>query len=238
MKPWQLVAWLLLALAFVPASSSAQSAYTAKEVNLRAGPARGYPLVARLPQGIPVSVAGCVHDYRWCDVVAGRNRGWVYGGNLVYPWQGASVPVLTYGAVIGLGIVAFSVANYWDRHYVGRPWYRQRQIWINRAPPGYRPGGRPQPPPGYRPGGGHRPPQGHGPGHRPPPNYRPGGHPQPPPGYRPGGDHRPPQGHGPGHRPPPNYRPGGHPQPPPGYRPGGGHRPPQGHEPGGGPHRR
>ncbi len=171
MKHWKAWAVLLLVLAGLPAGAYAQWAYTAKDVNLRAGPARDFPLVARLPRGLSVSVAGCLSDFRWCDVVAGPNRGWVYAGNLVYPYQGARVPVLTYGTVIGLGIVAFSVARYWDAHYVGRPWYRQRQVWVHRPPPAYRP------PPGYRPGGPppHRPPE-----YR-PPGHRPGG--PPPPGF-------------------------------------------------------
>jgi uncharacterized protein YraI len=190
MKHWKAWAVLLLVLAGLPAGAYAQWAYTAKDVNLRAGPARDFPLVARLPRGLSVSVAGCLSDFRWCDVVAGPNRGWVYAGNLVYPYQGARVPVLTYGTVIGLGIVAFSVARYWDAHYVGRPWYRQRQVWVHRPPPAYRP------PPGYRPGGPppHRPPEYRPPGHRPggppPPGFGAGGHRPPPPGYRPGGPPR------------------------------------------------
>ena len=66
-------------------------------------------MVAILPAGMQILVEGCLSDYRWCDVVAGPNRGWVYAGNIVYPYEGADVPVLTYGAVIGLGIITFSV---------------------------------------------------------------------------------------------------------------------------------
>lgn len=228
-NPWAL---LLFLLAGLPAIAYAQWAYTAKDVNLRAGPARDYPVVARLPGGLSISVAGCLSDYRWCDVVAGPNRGWVYAGNIVHPYQGATVPVLSYGAAIGVGIVAFSVANYWDAYYVGRPWYRQRQVWINRAPPAYRPppppayrpppppAYRPPPPPGYRPGG--------PPPHR-PPEYRPGGQRPPPPGYRPGGPSGPPPGQGPGGggRPPAGQPPGSGGRPPPGQGQGGGERPPR-----------
>jgi uncharacterized protein YraI len=241
MKHWKAWAVLLLVLAGLPAGAYAQWAYTAKDVNLRAGPARDFPLVARLPRGLSVSVAGCLSDFRWCDVVAGPNRGWVYAGNLVYPYQGARVPVLTYGTVIGLGIVAFSVARYWDAHYVGRPWYRQRQVWVHRPPPAYRP------PPGYRPGGPppHRPPEYRPPGHRPggppPPGFGEGGHRPPPPGYRPGGHPGPPHGQRPGSggrppadRPPPAYRPDGPSRPPPGQGPAGGGRPAAGQQPGGG----
>ena len=218
MKHWQALGLLTVALAAAPATAHAQLAYTAKDVNVRAGPAKDYPLVARLPQGMAISVDGCLPGYQWCDVVAGRTRGWVYGANIVYPYQGANVPVLTYGAMIGIGVVAFSVASYWDRYYVGRPWYPQRQIWISKAPPGYYgPGGYRPPPPRYGPGG--------PPHHPPPPGYRPGGPAQlPPPDYRP----RPPahgQGPGNGQRPPQGQGPGGGQRPPQGQGPGGGQRP-------------
>jgi uncharacterized protein YraI len=121
MKSLKLVVGLTVALAALPGISQAQLAYAAKQVNLRAGPGMEYP--------------GCVADYRWCDVEAGPSRGWVYGGNIVYPYQGSNVPVISYGAMIGIGILAYSVTSYWDQHYIGRPWYPQRQRWIHRPPP-------------------------------------------------------------------------------------------------------
>ena len=135
MKYLKLVAGLAVALAALPGVSQAQLAYAAKQVNLRAGPGMEYPVIAILLAGVPVTVQGCVADYRWCDVEAGPSRGWVYAGNIVYPYQGSNVPVISYGAMIGIGILAYSVASYWDQHYVGRPWYPQRQRWINRPPP-------------------------------------------------------------------------------------------------------
>ncbi|MEQ1516436.1 MAG: SH3 domain-containing protein [Usitatibacteraceae bacterium] len=64
-------------VALVPATATAEWGRTAKDVNLRAGPASDYPVVTRLPRGIDISVEGCLSDYRWCDVVAGPDRGWV-----------------------------------------------------------------------------------------------------------------------------------------------------------------
>ncbi len=181
---------LVLALAVVPVVSLAEMGYVAKAVNLRAGPATQYPIVAMLQAGVSISVEGCLSDYRWCDVVVGPTRGWVSAANIVYPYQGQNVPVLTYGALIGLGIVAFSVGDYWDHHYRSSPWYAQRQRWVERPWPG---GHRVPVGPGFRPGD-HRPPVG--------PGFRPGDH-RPPggPGFRPG-DHRPPGG--------PGFRPGDH----------------------------
>jgi uncharacterized protein YraI len=186
MKYLRMLGVLTALLAGAPAISYAQVAYTDRDINLRAGPAVEYPVVAILPAGIPISVEGCLSDYRWCDVVAGADRGWVYAGNIVYPYQGARVPVLTYGAVIGLGILAFSVANYWDNHYRGRPWYRERQVWVDRPRPGFGPGGGRPPPQGpvVRPGDRRPPPQG--------PVIRQGDR-RPPQGQVPGGNRRPPQ---------------------------------------------
>ena len=178
MKYLKLVAGLTVALAALPGVSQAQLAYAAKQVNLRAGPGMEYPVVAILLAGVPVTVQGCVADYRWCDVEAGPSRGWVYGANIVYPYQGSNVPVINYGAMIGIGILAYSVASYWDQHYVGRPWYPQRQRWINRPPP------PPHAPPVQRPAQPeHRGPVGHPPvppEHRAPPGQRPVPHIAPP----------------------------------------------------------
>ena len=184
MKYLKLVAGLAVALAALPGVSQAQLAYAAKQVNLRAGPGMEYPVVAILLAGVPVTVQGCVADYRWCDVEAGPSRGWVYGANIVYPYQGSNVPVISYGAMIGIGILAYSVASYWDQHYVGRPWYPQRQRWINRPPPPHAPPvQRPAPPE-------HRGPVGHPPvppEHRAPPGQRPAQHVEPPEAARPHG---------------------------------------------------
>lgn len=143
---------LLAALLALPAS--ALTAFTSRDANLRAGPSEQYPAVAVIRSGVGLVVEGCVSDYQWCDVSAGPHRGWMYAGNIVYPYQSASVPVIDYGAAIGIGIVAFSLANYWDRHYHARPWYSQRQHWIDR-PIHY--DHRPRPPGRYFDAGDHRP---------------------------------------------------------------------------------
>ncbi len=149
---------LLVGLA-VSAGAFAQTAYATKTVNVRAGPSRDYPLVARIPAGMGLDVNGCLDDWTWCDVTFGLDRGWVYAGNLDFPYQGRRVVILEGGGYIGLPIVTFSVGPYWDRWYRGRPWYGRRSYWFHRPPPPHRP-------PGYRP-----------PGHR-PPVYRPA--PRPP----------------------------------------------------------
>lgn len=156
---------LAAVLALTPLVAYAQQfANLARDSNLRAGPSRDYPVVAELPAGFSVWVDGCINGYRWCDVTVGPDRGWVYAGNIIYPYQGARVPLLNYGAVIGIGIIAFSLGDYWDNHYRTRPWYPQRQIWIDRPRPVLRPEAdhvRPIPVrPPNRPDGMHRPPSG------------------------------------------------------------------------------
>lgn len=164
----------LAGLLLLPIAASAQQvAYTNGPANMRAGPAQDYPLVAQLPPGSAVTVMGCVAGYSWCDVAMPNLRGWVYAGRLGYPYQGANVPILSYGVTLGLPIVAFSIGSYWGNYYRGRPWFGTQGRWANHAPP--RPG--PMRPPMNRPAQaamarppmGARP-QGPGPGGRPPGN--------------------------------------------------------------------
>lgn len=140
------------ATALLVASAAAQQAYTTRQVNLRAGPDRGYPQVAVVYAGQPVYVNGCVTDYRWCDVTAGRNRGWAYAAFLEYPYQNNRLPIYGNGPMLALPIVSFILGNYWGDHYRNRPWYGQQNNWNN-----WRPGNRPppnwqRPQPDYRPG--------------------------------------------------------------------------------------
>ncbi|WP_434664388.1 peptide-binding protein [Paraburkholderia sp. A3BS-1L] len=133
-------------------------AYTNEPVDLFAGPSDAYPVVSELGPNVPVTVMGCVSDYSWCDVALPGLRGWVYGGYLSYPYQGAYVPLTGYGAVIGLPIVTFSVGAYWGSFYRDRPWYGDRDRWEHAPPPGR---GRPPEPQRFHggpPDGGGRPP--------------------------------------------------------------------------------
>jgi len=157
-------------LCFSGTASAQQAAFTNAPVQVFAGPAPDYPVVSELPPGLQLTVFGCVEGYTWCDVAVPNLRGWVDASTLSYPYQGANVPIVTYGAAIGLPIVAFSVDAYWGSHYRGQPWYHDQQRWVNHGPP--RPG------PGY--------------GHPPPAQY--GGHPPGPPRGNEGYAGRPPGG--------------------------------------------
>jgi uncharacterized protein YraI len=135
---------LLVSGLLLSAAALAQSAYTVREANVRAGPERDYPVVTRLAAGTPVEVTGCNEDWSWCEVIAEPDRGWVYAGSLEYPYEGRRVVILRHG-YIGLPIVPFVVGSYWDTYYRGRPWYGRRTYWVNRAPTFHRPAvvGRP-----------------------------------------------------------------------------------------------
>jgi uncharacterized protein YraI len=183
----------------LPIPALAQTAFTTQAVNVRAGPDRAFPLVTWLRPGTPVNVIGCTSGWRWCDVVAGGWRGWVYSRYLSGPIR-SRAPVIT-----------FSVGSYWGAHYRGRPWYSSQPGWNNWGSPGFRP---PPPPPRPRPPVARppalqppvaRPPVSRPPGRPPegPPNFGP-----PPAGQRPGeGGNRPQSGRPPSGEPPSGGRP-------------------------------
>lgn len=191
------LAAIALAIATFGAEAPAQApvqviAYTAKPVNLRAGPARDYPVVAVLPAGFQVAVQGCLSTYAWCDVIAGYDRGWVYAGNINYPYQNQWQPLLTWGPMIGIAILGFTFDDYWHRHYWNRPWYGERERWAHVPPPRFvRP--RPAVPPhgdeGWRDRRDDHRPRGQVPRDPSAPHVRPAPVPQPqpqrPPGWRP-----------------------------------------------------
>jgi uncharacterized protein YraI len=143
-----------LALAFAAASlfvladaAHAQGAVVNRNVNMRAGPDRVFPLVAWLPAGTRVRVFGCTSNWRWCDVARGRDRGWVHSA------------YLSNVSRRGTPVISFSIGPYWDLHYRGRPWFGSRPQWDGWGTPSFRP--PPPPPP--------RPPR---PGRPPPPRPR------------------------------------------------------------------
>lgn len=116
----------------VPATSLAQTAYTTKTTNMRAGPSRDYPVVDQLQPGEAVEINGCLDDWTWCDVSIGNDRGWVYAGSLESPYRNRRVVIYGNGPMFGYPIVGFSVGPYWDTYYRGRPWYSRRSYWAGR----------------------------------------------------------------------------------------------------------
>lgn len=156
---------VLFGIAAVPGIADAQSsAYTNSGADIYAGPAPDYPVVAQVPPGTALDVFGCLSDYSWCDVALPGVRGWIDAEQLDYPYQGNYVPLLEYGAIIGVPVTGFAIGAYWDRYYRHRPWFHDRDRWEHRAEPRVGPGGMP---PAYgrpQPGG----PVQRGPGGEPP----------------------------------------------------------------------
>jgi len=146
-----LLAMVLAAGLATATGAHAQYGFTTRDVNVRAGPAREYPLVAWLPVGTVVEILGCLADWRWCEIGNGPVRGFVYAGFLGYPYEGGYVIVRDAGPYLGLAVVPFVLENYWDAWYADRPWYPQWRWWSHRPPPGSHPPRPPHRPPQVRP---------------------------------------------------------------------------------------
>ncbi|MEI6026960.1 MAG: SH3 domain-containing protein [Betaproteobacteria bacterium] len=175
------LAALPLAGAAPAALAQGREALTNRNVHLRAGPAREYPVVAVLSAGTRVWVHGCLQAYTWCDVSAGPDRGWVYARGISFEMQRQTVPLPGLAPEFGIGIIGFLLGSYWTDHYRDRPWYGDRDRWRPLPPP------LPAPP--------------MGPPFRPPPRAQPPAPPRPHPPeqapapgriHPPGQDHRPP----------------------------------------------
>ena len=113
---------------------------------MRAGPDVSYPQVGYLGPGLNVNVVGCVEGWQWCDVIAGNARGWVYSGSLSYSYYDRPTLISYGGPTLGIPLITFSIGNYWDNYYRGRPFWNNRAYWYNhrvarapewRAPPGW-----------------------------------------------------------------------------------------------------
>lgn len=119
----------LLLMSLAPQAASAESAYTATDVNLRAGPSTHFPRITTLPAGAVVTVHGCTHSWTWCDTSWRGLRGWVSAHYLEALYDRRHVAVPDYGESLGIPSITFEIGIYWDRWYQDRPWYRERDRW-------------------------------------------------------------------------------------------------------------
>lgn len=92
--------------------ASAQGVVATTDLNVRAGPGPGYPVITTIPANGEVSVHGCMSGGNWCDVTAGADRGWVYAAYL----SGVANPPA----------VEFQTRTYWDENYRDRDFYARR----------------------------------------------------------------------------------------------------------------
>lgn len=122
----------LLAFAVIGATAAQAAApgYTTADVNIRTGPDVDFPSIDVIPEGDDIDVVGCLRDESWCDVAWDGARGWVYSEYLAFDHRGETVLLPDIGpSVLSIPLIAFAAANYWDRHYIGRPWYKDRRRW-------------------------------------------------------------------------------------------------------------
>ena len=133
MKPIYRRTLFALAIAAMPAVAFAEDAFTLQQTDIFAGPSSEFPPIASLPPNTEVGVAGCLSDWSWCDVTFANDRGWVWAGDLGYPYQGNRVAIIEFGPRLHLPVVTFSINTYWDAHYRSRPFFRERDVWVSRV---------------------------------------------------------------------------------------------------------
>ena len=116
-------------------AAQAAPGYATANVNIRTGPDTEFPSAGVIPEGSSVDVRGCLRDESWCDVRWGSERGWVYSEYLAFDYRGEMTPVPDVGlAGLRLPVVVFRSGDYWRSHYVGRPWYKDRNRWASFKP--------------------------------------------------------------------------------------------------------
>lgn len=123
---------LAVALAACLSAADAREATVTGSVNVRSGPDRSLPTVTWLLTGTRVTVVGCIADWRWCDVVAGRDRGWVYSRYLSVPFRGSSITIARGGSDLDMPVLGFELGPYWDEHYATRMFFPQKASWQAR----------------------------------------------------------------------------------------------------------
>ncbi|MFN7024370.1 MAG: SH3 domain-containing protein [Pseudorhizobium sp.] len=124
----------LCALVAMPSlADAAVRGFSTANVNMRSGPSTAYPAVTVIPVGTRVTIYGCMSSVNWCDVAFAGGRGWVSGNYVQAAYQQRRVEVgPRYYQPLGIPTVTFEVGNYWDRHYRGRDFYRDRDRWDRR----------------------------------------------------------------------------------------------------------
>lgn len=120
----------LLCLLFTPAAHAAD-AYAVTNVNLRAGPDGGYPVVDTLNEGERVELLGCLNGLQWCEVeTRHEERGWIYAHYLNTSSNGRAYTIIQSNGLGGLRILTFRPNDYWNTHYRTKSFYRKRDRWL------------------------------------------------------------------------------------------------------------
>lgn len=124
--------FLLFAASTGLANAAEPNGVLARAANVRAGPDRHFPAATWLLSGTRVEVVGCNESWRWCDVVAGRDRGWVYARYLSVTVDGRAETIARIGPGSGLPVLPFSIETYWAEHYAGRGFVSRQAYWERR----------------------------------------------------------------------------------------------------------
>lgn len=211
---WLLLLGTTIAALALPSTTLAQQAYVTDLVNLRAGPASDYPIVAEVRQGSYLTVQGCLDGFSWCDVtLPGNLRGWIAADYIQYATQNSQVSVVQHSTSLSIPVITFVLGTYWGSYYRDRPWYAHQSQWQHHRPPVHvRPPYYQPRPPAFRPPTQHpSPPHARPPYQRPPVDFRPPSQRPPsqvrPPYQRPPVDFRPPSQRPPSQVRPPYQRP-------------------------------
>lgn len=126
------LAVLTLTVMKVSVAAAAVTAFANTDVNLRAGPGTGYPVVRIVTAGTRIANFGCLADYSWCDVGYAGLRGWVAARYITVVDRGAEVVVTPPVAVrLGVPVVVYGPA-YWNAHYRAYPWYARGPAYYRR----------------------------------------------------------------------------------------------------------
>jgi uncharacterized protein YraI len=118
---------LVAAASLIPAMAQAAPGFTDERLAMHAGPSHKYPDIVELNEHTPVEIHGCLADYDWCDVSAGRFRGWVDGDDLSVSVGGKMYEVDGDGRKIGVPVLGFHFDDYWQDNYSASAFYQERQ---------------------------------------------------------------------------------------------------------------
>src|SRR5688500_15955569 len=114
----------------MPAMAMAARGYATVDLNLRAGPGIGYPIITTIPDGRRITIYGCLGGHEWCEVSFRGFRGWASADYLNYFYRGGYVHLPRYVQVINVPVVTFALDVYWDRHYRDRPFFHRKAHWV------------------------------------------------------------------------------------------------------------
>lgn len=118
-------------IALTAAEEAMARSVVVRTVNIRSGPDSDYPAVARLKKNSTIEVYGCIEDWDWCDIRAGRYRGWIRGDSIYTTYRNRNVAFVEAAPALHIPIIGFNI-NYWDEHYRKNSFYRDRSRWEHR----------------------------------------------------------------------------------------------------------